>query len=200
MARITGGEVLKRVLEKEGVRYVFGVPGDQLYPFLNALYDSNIKFVTFHHEANAAHAADAWARITGELGVVVATVGPGAANLIGGVYPAFAENIPILIITAQNQTFRSYPDFGSMQALDQLSLFKAVTKWNVVINHWNRIVELTQRAIRIAISGKPGPVHIDFPTDILHQTGDEEEIKIHEREKYRPVKKPIPDLDSLKKR
>jgi thiamine pyrophosphate-dependent acetolactate synthase large subunit-like protein len=86
MARITGGEVLKRVLEKEGVRYVFGVPGDQLYPFLNALYDSNIKFVTFHHEANAAHAADAWARITGELGVVVATVGPGAANLIGGVY------------------------------------------------------------------------------------------------------------------
>jgi acetolactate synthase-1/2/3 large subunit len=199
MARITGGEVLKRVLEKEGVRYVFGVPGDQLYPFLNALYDSNIKFVTFHHEANAAHAADAWARITGELGVVVATVGPGAANLIGGVYPAFAENIPILVITAQNQTFRSYPDFGSMQALDQLSLFKAVTKWNVVINHWNRIVELTQRAIRIAMSGKPGPVHIDFPTDILHQTGDEEEIKIHEREKYRPVKKPIPDLDSLKK-
>jgi Thiamine pyrophosphate-requiring enzymes [acetolactate synthase, pyruvate dehydrogenase (cytochrome), glyoxylate carboligase, phosphonopyruvate decarboxylase] len=199
MARITGGEVLKRVLEKEGVRYVFGVPGDQLYPFLNALYDSNIKFVTFHHEANAAHAADAWARITGELGVVIATVGPGAANLIGGVYPAFAENIPILVMTAQNQTFRSYPDFGSMQALDQLSLFKAVTKWNVVINHWNRIVELTQRAIRIAMSGKPGPVHIDFPTDILHQTGDEEEIKIHEREKYRPVKKPIPDLDSLKK-
>lgn len=199
MAKITGGEVLKRVLEKEGIRYVFGVPGDQLYPFLNALYDSNIKFVTFHHEANAAHAADGWARVTGELGVVVATVGPGAANLVGGVYPAFAENIPILIITAQNQTFRSYPDHGSMQALDQLSLFKPITKWNVVINHWNRIVELTERAIRIALSDKPGPVHIDFPTDILHQTGEEDEIQLHEREKYRPIKNPVPDFETLKR-
>jgi acetolactate synthase-1/2/3 large subunit len=196
--KITGGEVLKRVLEKEGVRYVFGVPGDQLYPFLNALYDSNIRFITFHHEANAAHAADGWARVTGELGVVAATVGPGAANLVGGVYPAFAENIPILIITAQNQTFRSYPDHGSMQALDQFSLFKPITKWNVVVNHWSRIVELTERAIKVALSDKPGPVHIDFPSDILHQTGEEEDVQLHEREKYRP-KKPLPDIETLKR-
>ncbi|MGB9729947.1 MAG: thiamine pyrophosphate-binding protein [Thermoprotei archaeon] len=199
MVKITGGEILKRVLEKEGVRYVFGVPGDQLYPFLNALYDSKIKFVTFHHEANAAHAADGWARVTGELGVVVATVGPGAANLVGGVYPAFAENIPILIITAQNQTFRSYPDRGSMQALDQLSLFKPITKWNTIINHWSRIVELTERAIRVALSDKPGPVHIDIPSDVLHQTVDEENVKIHERENYRPMKKPIPEFETLKR-
>jgi acetolactate synthase-1/2/3 large subunit len=199
VVKITGGEILKRVLEKEGVRYVFGVPGDQLYPFLNALYDSKIKFVTFHHEANAAHAADGWARVTGELGVVVATVGPGAANLVGGVYPAFAENIPILIITAQNQTFRSYPDRGSMQALDQLSLFKPITKWNTIINHWSRIVELTERAIRVALSDKPGPVHIDIPSDVLHQTVDEENVKIHERENYRPMKKPIPEFETLKR-
>ena len=199
MVKITGGEILKRILEKEGIRYVFGVPGDQLYPFLNALYDSKIKFVTFHHEANAAHAADGWARVTGELGVVVATVGPGAANLVGGVYPAFAENIPILIITAQNQTFRSYPDHGSMQALDQLSLFKPITKWNAVINHWSRIVELTERAIRVALSDRPGPVHLDIPSDVLHQTVDEEDVKIHERENYRPMKKPIPDSETLKR-
>lgn len=199
VVKITGGEILKRVLEKEGVRYVFGVPGDQLYPFLNALYDSKIKFVTFHHEANAAHAADGWARVTGELGVVVATVGPGAANLVGGVYPAFAENIPILIITAQNQTFRSYPDHGSMQALDQLSLFKPITKWNAVINHWSRIVELTERAIRIALSDKPGPVHIDIPSDVLHQTVDEEEVRVHEKESYKPTGMPVPNSEILKK-
>ncbi len=189
MGRITGGEILKRVLEKEGVRYVFGVPGDQLYPFLNALHDSSIEFITFHDEASAAHAADAWARETGEIGVVTGTVGPGAANLVGGVYPAFTENIPMLVITAQNQTFRSYPDHGSMQALDQYALFKPITKWNAVINSWDRIVELTERAIRTSLSEKPAPVHIDIPSDILHQTGEESHIILHDRENYREIKK-----------
>ncbi|MEM3832416.1 MAG: thiamine pyrophosphate-binding protein [Thermoprotei archaeon] len=106
MARLSGGEVLKRCLLQENIEYVFGVPGDQLYPFLDALYeDDKIKFITTHHESAAAHAADAWARLTGKPGVVAATVGPGAANLIGGVYPAFAEGIPMIIITAQNQTW-----------------------------------------------------------------------------------------------
>ncbi len=187
MVRITGGEILKRVLEKEGVKYVFGVPGDQLYPFLNALKNSSITFITFHSEAAAAQAADAYSRTTGNLGVVVGTVGPGAANLVGGIYPAFAENIPILIITAQNQTFRSYPDHGSMQALDQYSLFKAVTKWNAVVNSWERIVELTERAIRTAFSEKPAPVHLDFPSDVLHKTGEEKDVILHEKWQYRTL-------------
>jgi acetolactate synthase-1/2/3 large subunit len=85
MARITGGEVLKRCLIQEGVRYVFGVPGDQLYPLLDAIYkDKRIEFITMRHEAAAAHAADAWTRATGQPGVCIGTVGPGAANLIGG--------------------------------------------------------------------------------------------------------------------
>jgi len=197
MAKITGGEILKRVLEKEGVEYVFGVPGDQLYPFLNALYTSKIKFITFHHEANAAHAADGYARVTGKLGVVVGTVGPGAANLVGGVYPAYAENIPVLVITAQNQTFRSYPDHGSMQALDQITLFKAVTKWNAYISDVNRIVEITQRAIRIAFTEKPGPVHIDIASDVLHKVVDDY-VEIPSRENYMPSKS-LPDIKVLEK-
>ncbi len=187
MAKITGGEILKRVLEKENVEYVFGVPGDQLYPLLNAIYNSKLKFITFHHEANAAHAADGFARVTGKLGVVIGTVGPGAANLVGGVYPAYAENIPILVITAQNQTFRSYPDHGSMQALDQLTLFRAITKWNAYISDVNRIVEITQRAIRIAFSDKPGPVHIDIASDVLHKVVDDY-VEIPSRENYMPGK------------
>jgi len=187
MTRITGGEVIKRVLEKEGVRYVFGVPGDQLYPLLNAIRESSIEFITFHDEASAAHAADAYARVTGRIGVVIGTVGPGGANLVGGVYPAFAEGIPLLVITAQNQTFRSYPDHGSMQALDQYLLFKPITKWNAVVNSWGRIVELMERAVREALTGAPGPVHLDFPSDVLHATGDENEIKVHDPKSYRPV-------------
>jgi acetolactate synthase-1/2/3 large subunit len=198
MARLTGGEVLKRYLVQENVRYVFGVPGDQLYPILDAIYkDKRIKFITTRHEAAAAHAADAWARATEEPGVCLGTVGPGAANLVGGVYPAFADSIPIIVITAQNQTWRSYPDHGSTQGLDQLSLFKAVTKWNALVSHWKRIPELTQQAFRLATSGKPGPVHLDFPSDVLFQTGNEDEIKVVHPLSYRPTERPIGDLSLI---
>ncbi|MEM4668264.1 MAG: thiamine pyrophosphate-binding protein, partial [Nitrososphaerota archaeon] len=159
MSRITGGEVLKRCLIQENVKYVFGVPGDQLYPFLDAVYrDERIEFITMRHEAAAAHAADAWSRLTGKPGVCIATVGPGAANLVSGVYPAYADSIPMIVITAQNQSWQSYPDRGSQQALDQLTLFKAVTKWNAIVSHWKRIPELVKWAFRIALSGRPGPV------------------------------------------
>jgi acetolactate synthase-1/2/3 large subunit len=194
MARITGGEVLKRCLIQEGVRYVFGVPGDQLYPLLDAIYkDKRIEFITMRHEAAAAHAADAWTRATGQPGVCIGTVGPGAANLIGGVYPAFADSIPIIVITAQNQSWRSYPDHGSQQALDQLLLFKAVTKWNAVVSHWKRIPELTRWAFRMAMSGKPGPVHLDFPSDVLFQTGEEADLEILPPKSYRATEKPVGD-------
>ncbi len=130
------------------------------------------------HEAAAAHATDACSRLTGQPGVCVGTVGPGATNLVGGVYPAFADSIPLIVITAQNQTWRSYPDQGSQQTLDQLTLFKAVTKWNAVVSNWKRIPELVRWAFRAALSGKPGPVHLDFPADVLFQTGDEADIEI----------------------
>jgi len=199
MSVITIGEVIKRVLEKEGIKYVFGVPGDQPYPLLNAFYGSNIKFITFHHEATAAHAADAYARVTGEIGVVLGTVGPGAANLIGGVYPAFAEGIPMLVLTAQNQVNRSYPDKGSMQALDQYSLFKAVTKWNAVIYSWDRVIEIMRRAISVAYSGRPGPVQVDIPSDILHKNIDEADLIIPERSVLESIGRPSPPMKSIEK-
>jgi acetolactate synthase-1/2/3 large subunit len=200
MSRVTGGEILKRCLLAERVRYVFGVPGDQLYPVLDAIKkDERIDFITTHHEASAAHMADAWARLTGEIGVCMATVGPGAANIVGGVYPAYAEGIPLLIITAQNQTWRIYPDHGSMQALDQIGLFKSVTKWNAVVSHWTRIPEMVQQAFRAAISGKPGPVHLDFPSDVLHKREEESEVKILPPERYRPVRPPAGNLELIEK-
>ncbi|GAH91408.1 unnamed protein product, partial [marine sediment metagenome] len=126
-------------------------------------------------EAAAAHAADAWTRVTGKPGVSIGTVGPGAVNLVAGVYPPSADSIPVIAITAQNQTWRSYPDHGSTQGLDQISLFKGVTKWNAVISHWKRIPELVYQAFRIATSGRPGPVHLDFPSDVMFQAEEENE-------------------------
>ncbi|MEM2947854.1 MAG: thiamine pyrophosphate-binding protein, partial [Candidatus Bathyarchaeia archaeon] len=158
-----------------------------------------IDFITMRHEAAAAHAADAWARATGQPGVCLGTVGPGAANLIGGVYPAFSDGIPIVVITAQNQTWRSYPDQGAQQGLDQLTLFKAVTKWNAVVSSWKRISELTQWAFRMATSGKPGPVQLDFPSDVLFQTGEETDIEILPPQNYRALVGPAGDPAAIEK-
>ncbi|MEM2713543.1 MAG: thiamine pyrophosphate-binding protein, partial [Candidatus Jordarchaeales archaeon] len=128
--RISGGELLVRCLLEEGVKYVFGVPGAQLLTILDAIKrigePRGLKFVTCRHEQAAANMADAWARVTGEPGVCIGTVGPGGANLIPGVYPAWADGVPMIVLTAQNQTWRSYPDHGSMQALDQYHLFKPI--------------------------------------------------------------------------
>lgn len=157
MNRFSGGEILIKAFQMEGIKYVFGVPGAELTPILDAIKRfGNVNFILTRHKQAAANMADAYFRVSGKIGVAIGTVGPGAANLVSGVYPAYADNIPIFIITAQHQSWKSYPDRGSMQSLDQYSLFKAVTKWNAVVNHITRIPELVQRAIRVALFWKNG--------------------------------------------
>lgn len=196
--RYSGGEALVRCLINEGVKYVFGVPGAQLLPFLDAIYlNDEIEFIMTRHEQAAAHMADAWYRLTNQIGVCVGTVGPGAADLVPGVYAAWADSIPILVITAQNQSWKSYPDHGSMQALDQYMLFKSITKWNAVVNNIARIPELVQRAIRTALSDKPGPVHLDFPSDILFGEYSFAEDAFQRPERYRAITPPSGDPDLI---
>ena len=113
MATISGAEALVRCLIEEKVRYVFGVPGDQCNPITDAIYrlgrKKGMRFITARHEQAAAHMADAWARVTGEPGVCLGTVGPGVADLVPGVYAAWADSIPLVVLGAQNQTWRCYP-------------------------------------------------------------------------------------------
>ena len=196
---MTGGEVLTKCLLQESVRYVFGVPGDQLYPFLDSIHTSDgIDFVTFRHEQAAAHAADAWARTTGNPGVCLGTVGPGAADLVPGVYAAFADSIPMIVLCAQNQSWRINPDHGSTQGLDQLNLFKPITKWGATVTHWQRIPHLVHWAFREAVSGRPGPVFLDIPADVLYLECEEETLEdgIVAADRYRMTKPPVgnPDL------
>lgn len=200
---MSGGELVVKCLLKEEVPFIFGVPGDQPYPVLDACYEyeDRIRWITFRHEAAAAHAADAYARITGSPGVCLGTVGPGAANLVPGVYVAYADSIPMIVLTAQNQSWKSYPDHGSMQALDHLSLFKAITKWNVVVSHWKRIPELVQRAFRYATSGRPGPVHLDLPVDILYEehVPDLEFTRVLSPSQYRAVNPPASNPEAIRR-
>ncbi|MHB8895417.1 MAG: thiamine pyrophosphate-binding protein, partial [Candidatus Geothermincolia bacterium] len=113
------------------------------------------------------------------------TVGPGASNMIAGMEAAMADNTPILAITPQIHSDRSYPFKGSQQQLDQMTLYRAVTKWNALVNRWDRIPELVSRAMREAYAGKPGPVHLDIPVDVLFETGEEDSVRIAPPERTR---------------
>ncbi len=201
--KISGGELLVRCLIEEGVKYVFGVPGAQLLTILDAIKRvgerHGLAFVNCRHEQAAANMADAWARVTGEPGVCIGTIGPGGANLVPGVYPAWADGVPMIVLTGQNQTWRSYPDHGSMQALDQYHLFKPITKWNAVVSHWERIPELVHHAFRVATSGRPGPVHLDLPADVMFEGKEEGSVRVYPPQRYRATKPPVGDPELVEK-
>lgn len=179
MAELTGGEVLVRFLKNEGVRYVFGISGHGIVTFMEALRkEKGIDFFSSRHEENASHMADGWARATGKIGVCCSTVGSGAANLASGLYEAYADSSPVLAITANTQSFLSYPFVGALESLDSLSFYRPITKWNATIHQRARIQELLQQAFREALSGKPGPVHLDIPLDILWQKEDAGDLPV----------------------
>ncbi|RJR34021.1 MAG: thiamine pyrophosphate-binding protein [Desulfobacteraceae bacterium] len=186
MGELTGAEVLVKALKNEGVRHVFGISGHGIVAFMEALRkEDGIDFFSTRHEENAAHMADGWARATGKIGVCCSTVGSGAANLAGGLYEAYADGSPVLAITANVQTFLSYPFVGALEDLDSLSFYRPVTKWNAAVHQWSRIPELVQRAFREALTGRSGPVHLDIPLDILLQKGEIDELPTPEN--YRPI-------------
>ncbi|UCG82302.1 MAG: thiamine pyrophosphate-binding protein [Dehalococcoidia bacterium] len=197
MAAVNGAEALVRCLIEEGVSCVFGIPGDQCGPITDAIHrmgaDAGIKFVTTRHEQAAAHMADAWARVTGDPGVCLGTVGPGVANLVPGVYAAYADSVPMIVLGAQNQTWRSYPEQGSTQALDQISLMAPITKWQALVNDVRRMPQLVQTAFRAAAAGRPAPVYLDLPSNVLCDKVDIYENPILPPQRYRATAAPVAD-------
>jgi len=150
-----------------------------------------MEFITTRHEQAAAHMADAWARVTGQPGVCLATVGPGVADLFPGVYTAWADSIPIIVLGAQNQTWRIYPEHGSMQSLDQVGLMTPVTKWRALVGDVRCIPHLCQWAFRAATSGRPGPVYLDLPSNVVCEKMDSDEYPILVPEQYRAIRPPV---------
>lgn len=194
MGKILGSDVLVQCLIQEEIEFIFGIPGGQLTTLLDAIHrfgrKQGIDFVMTRHEQAAAHMADTYARLTGKPGVCLGTVGPGAVDLVPGVYEAYVNSIPMLVLTAQNQSWRSYPDHGSTQGCNQMDLFKPITKWNALVSHWSRIPEMVQEAFRMALTGRPGPVHLDLPVDVLFDEGEEGEVRILPPSRYRATTAP----------
>ena len=145
-----------------------------------------MRFVNARHEASAAHMAEAWSRIRGEPAVVVGGIGPGAANMLSGIITAYAEGSPVIAISGQRRRNIIYPDRGgAFQNVDLLGLYGPVTKWCAGIRHWRRLPELLRRAYREATTGRPGPVYLELPEDIMRGTGDAEAVDILPRSQYR---------------
>lgn len=162
---VTG--ILIELLRKYDIRTIFGLPSGQLGIFMDGVSrDPYFRYITTRHEECAGHMAHG-ATIPGdEMALCFATVGPGATNLLPGVAAAWADNIPMVVLTANNPLKMLDPYADMLQAVDQIALFRPVTKWNVQIRDHERAGELMERAIRLARSGRPGPVQIDLPVDV----------------------------------
>jgi acetolactate synthase-1/2/3 large subunit len=189
MAEMTGGELLLKCLKEEGVSILFGVLDGSFNPFLAKLGEYDMRFVNARHEAAAAHMAEAYARIRGEPAVVIGGIGPGAANMVSGIVTAYAEGSPVVALSGQRRRNIIYPDRGgSFQNVDLLGLYGPVTKWSASVRDWRRLPELIRRAYREATSGRPGPVYLEVPEDIMRGSGDPATVELWPPARYRAGK------------
>ncbi|WP_203290642.1 acetolactate synthase 2 catalytic subunit [Maricaulis parjimensis] len=161
----TGAHAVVRTLEALGVERVFGYPGGAIMPVYDALTGSSLKHILVRHEQAAAFAADAQARLTGKAGVCMATSGPGATNLLTGIANAYMDSVPMVILTGQVPSGLMGTD--AFQEVDVFGMSMPVVKHSIIIRDAERIPELIAEAFDIAESGRPGPVLIDMPKDIL---------------------------------
>lgn len=163
--KITGSEILLRALVDQGVDEIFGYPGGTIMPVYDSLYDykDKIKHYLARHEQGAIHAAEGYARVSGKTGVVFATSGPGAMNLLTGLNDALIDSTPIVAVTGQVAT----PFLGkdAFQESDVVSATLPVTKWTIQVRHADDISKVVSKAFYIANSGRPGPVVIDLTKD-----------------------------------
>ena len=173
----TAAELLVKCLENENVEYIFGIPGEENISVMDALLDSPIKFVTTRHEQGAAFMADVYGRLTGKAGVCLATLGPGATNLITGFADANMDRAPIVAIAGQGATTRMHKE--SHQILDLVSLFKPISKYSVEIIEPDITPEIVRKAFKDAEAEKPGGSFISFPENI-----SKEEVKLSSKIRY----------------
>ncbi len=155
MGNLTGGQLVARMLKKEGVGTVFTLSGLHIAPIYVGCVEEGIRLVDTRHEQAAAHAADAWARLTRGLGVAVVTAGPGVTGTVTAVANAWAANVPLLVLGGAAPTFNQ--GRGSLQEMPQTQLFAGITKWSDRVPSPELVPSFLARAFRVARTGRPGP-------------------------------------------
>ncbi|MFD1031571.1 thiamine pyrophosphate-binding protein [Metaplanococcus flavidus] len=192
MGEITGGEVLARMLQIEGVQNVFGIIDGTYFGFYSKLEPHGIELVTPRHETSAAHMAGAYARATGKLGVCMASNGPGVANILPGLVVEEAEGNRVLVITSSRRTGIMYPDrVGTYQCFNQSGVISQMAKWSEAVPSFDRIPEMMRRALRKCYDGRPGVVHLDIPENIMNGKFKDEPA-FWQPHQYRSMTQPEP--------
>ena len=165
----TGGRIIADVLAAEGVTKVFGIPDGTYLGMLNALVANGVEVVTPRHETTAIHMAGAYARLTGKLGVAIASNGPGVANALPGITVENAEGNRVLVITSSRRVGITYPDRGgTYQYFDQVAAIKPISKWSASAQSVARLPEMLRTALRHCYRGRPGVVHLDVPESVVN--------------------------------
>ena len=193
--RITGSEALMRSLEHQGVKTLFGYPGGAIMPVFDALYDHRDKLnhILVRHEQGAAHAAQGFARVSGEVGVCLVTSGPGATNTITGIADAMIDSTPIVVIAGQVGAGLLGTD--AFQEVDLVGITQPISKWSYQIRRAEDVAWAVSRAFYIARSGRPGPVVLDFAKNAQIEMTDYEPVDVDFIRSYDPD--PETDMDEI---
>jgi acetolactate synthase-1/2/3 large subunit len=165
VAKRRASDVFVECLEAEGVKHVFGIPGEETLDLNESLSRSSIDFVPVRHEQGGAYMADVYGRLTGHAGVCLGTLGPGALNLVTAVADAFLDRAPLVALTGQGDLERMHKE--SHQYIDLVRVMRPITKWNAQISDPNIIPEVVRKAFKVAESEKPGATHIELPEDVM---------------------------------
>ncbi|MDS0223572.1 thiamine pyrophosphate-binding protein [Haloarcula sp. S1AR25-5A] len=198
MPRLNGGEIIARYLEKEGVEYLVGIPGHGSTNLLDAFNESEVEVIQPRHEQGATHLADGYARASGNPLAVFTSIGPGATNTVTGAATAYVDSIPMVIFTGAPQT-HEYGE-GILQEIERQkpgdfpSVMEPVTKQSFVVDDVERLPRILRRAFQTALSGRPGPVHIDVPMDVQGAAAD---VELPEPTEHRPHSRPGGDPDTV---
>ncbi|MFH1449412.1 MAG: biosynthetic-type acetolactate synthase large subunit [bacterium] len=168
MSKLSGSQILIESLIKEGVEVIFGIPGGVVLPIFDVLYDAPLRFILTRHEQGAIHAADGYARSTGKVGVCLATSGPGATNLVTGIATAYMDSIPVVALTGQVPSNMIGND--AFQEADIVGITRPVTKHSFLVKDIQDLATTIKQAFYIAKTGRPGPVLVDLPKDVLTST------------------------------
>ena len=185
---LNGSDILVRCLQAENVKYIWGYPGGAVLYIYDALYkQKTIEHVLVRHEQAAVHAADGYARATGEVGVALVTSGPGVTNAITGIATAYMDSIPMVIVTGQVPT----PAIGldAFQECDTVGITRPIVKHNFLVKDVRDLAKTMKKAFHIARTGRPGPVVVDIPKDVSLKTTTFEYPEVVEMRSYNPVRK-----------
>ncbi|MFH1914088.1 MAG: biosynthetic-type acetolactate synthase large subunit [Pseudomonadota bacterium] len=186
--KLTGAQMLLKCLEKEGVEVMFGFPGGAVIDIYDEIPNFSVEHILVRHEQGAIHAADGYARATGRVGVCLVTSGPGATNTVTGIATAYMDSIPVVILTGQVP--RALIGNDAFQEVDIVGITRSCTKHNYLVQDIKDLAVTIKQAFYLARSGRPGPVLVDLPKDVMQQVAEFQYPESVQMRSYNPTSKP----------